>query len=137
MDTRLRRPLPDDNGSKRGSLPIGRSYAPQAMRRRRVSTPMPLFVALAFAWACQADDGLDAYDQAVQEARACSDGDECVITEGPAGCRPCEVAVNADHAPSVTRAAEQAECPTERLACIPLEDPRCEAGLCVATDVLE
>jgi hypothetical protein len=78
---------------------------------------------------------LDSYDDVVSEATRCDGTERCVLAGGVPGCR-CEVAVRASAAEQVDEAADATGCPhVERLACVPLEKLRCEAGRCMGDTV--
>jgi hypothetical protein len=78
-------------------------------------------------------DGISEYDEAVTAAVSCTADETCVIAGGVWGCR-CPVAVVADQEADVNQAAAEAECPDEyeRLACVPVVNPRCDNGRCLA-----
>ena len=76
---------------------------------------------------------LAAYDQLISESKRCDAEAQCTVAGGVKGCR-CASPVRSDAKARVDAAAQGAVCPAvERLYCPPLKQPRCEAGVCVAT----
>jgi hypothetical protein len=93
---------------------------------------------LSLSCANDRDSGaLAEYDQLITASKRCNPDDRCVVAGGIKGCR-CSTAVRSEAQARVEGAAQGAVCPAiERLYCPPLKDPRCDAGICVATPVPE
>jgi predicted class III extradiol MEMO1 family dioxygenase len=68
------------------------------------------------------------YAQIVDDARACSDGDSCVLA-GTSDC-VCPTPVNASQADRVNTAAGDVDCNGAIAECIAHTNVRCEAGRC-------
>ncbi len=74
---------------------------------------------------------LEEFSAQVREARACSEGDTCVLAGG--GTCTCASPVNASRADALNEAVKNVDCEGSMVDCVAFQpNARCEAGQCVA-----
>jgi hypothetical protein len=73
---------------------------------------------------------LEEYRREVEKARACEQGDTCVLAGHGTHCS-CPVVVNEAHAQRIDELAQKVSC-NHAVDCLLLCNPRCEDGRCVA-----
>lgn len=72
---------------------------------------------------------LEEFSAQVREARACGEGDTCVLAGG--GTCTCASPVNASRAAEINDAVERVDCEGSMVDCIGYRTARCENGQCV------
>lgn len=72
---------------------------------------------------------LEEFSAQVREARACTEGDTCVLAGG--GTCTCASPVNASRAEAINEAAQEVNCRGSMVDCATYRNARCEGGTCV------
>lgn len=94
---------------------------------RSVSTGL----ALVLTSGCGKTLSLEEFSAQVREARACAEGDTCVLAGG--GTCTCSSPVNISRAEAINEAVKNVDCEGSMVDCVAYRNnARCEAGTCVA-----
>jgi hypothetical protein len=93
-----------------------------------VARLVPVFALLLLGGACTSS--LEEYWREVEKARACEQGDTCVLAGHGTRCA-CPVVVNEAHAQRIDELAQKVSC-NHAVDCFLPCNPRCEDGRCVA-----